>query len=288
MISDSETNFVYLSDLLEQRFNGVFNSLTAKFREHDVGWGVLPGTKDIWAVDYMPIQVKKNKYVQFLYAPDYLIHSKKDRKTISDGEKISKNVKITPQMCDLILDGGNVVKYKYTVVVTDKIFRENEWIGVGRKELIDELMTYLEAERIVIIPKEPYEMLGHSDGMLRFVDQKTVIINQYPEEGQSGTTFKWKFHAALKKAGLKFYELPYTCYKNNFKRYKLDATGLYLNYLQVGKAIFAPVYNKEEDGSAIEMLEKLFPASTIIPINCEDLAKEGGALNCISWNIEKN
>jgi agmatine deiminase len=288
MTSDFETDFVYLSDLLEQRFKELFDELTSKFKEHNVGWGILPGTKDIWAVDYMPIQVRKNKYVQFFYAPDYLIHSKNDRKTISDGERISKRIKITPKMCDLILDGGNVVKYKDTVLLTDKIFRENEWIGVEKKKLIDELETFLEAERIIIIPKEPYETIGHSDGMVRFIDEDTVIINQYPENGQSGTTFKWKFHAALNKAGLKFHELPYTCYKNSFKHYKLDATGLYINYLQVGKVLFAPIYSQAEDEAALDILKKLFPDSTIIPINCESLAKEGGALNCISWNIQKN
>ena len=53
------------------------------FQQKDISYEILPGTKDIWLVDLMPIQVERDFYVQYKYAPDYL-KSKSQRSTITD------------------------------------------------------------------------------------------------------------------------------------------------------------------------------------------------------------
>lgn len=71
MIIDHETNSLYLADCLPtlqpkffQRFEKVLNDCKIKFQ-------FLRDTKDIWAVDFMPIQISKDKFLQFTYNPDY-------------------------------------------------------------------------------------------------------------------------------------------------------------------------------------------------------------------------
>ena len=71
MITDQETNFLYLADSLRKTkyhdFSKKFEELLIKSNiKHD--W--LIGTKDIWAVDFMPIQIGKNEFIQFDYQPD--------------------------------------------------------------------------------------------------------------------------------------------------------------------------------------------------------------------------
>jgi agmatine deiminase len=72
MIADSEKNVVYVADTLEARIPQVYRGLKPILQSHGIPLGIIPGTRDIWCRDYMPIQVAKDRFVQFRYAPDYL------------------------------------------------------------------------------------------------------------------------------------------------------------------------------------------------------------------------
>ena len=39
---------------------------------------------------------------------------------------------------------------------------------------------------------------------------------------------------------------------------------------------------------ALKEMNGLFANKRIIPLNCIEIAKQGGAINCITWNIYKN
>jgi agmatine/peptidylarginine deiminase len=41
-----------------------------------------------------------------------------------------------------------------------------------------------------------------------------------------------------------------------------------------------------EDDVARRTLERLLPGSTVVPVRCEKLAREGGALNCVTWTVQ--
>jgi hypothetical protein len=56
---------------------------------------------DIWAVDYMPIQIDHNEFVQFIYRPDYL-QGKIWRNSISDGAQIAHTLGIKSRTSDII------------------------------------------------------------------------------------------------------------------------------------------------------------------------------------------
>ena len=43
----------------------------------------------------------------------------------------------------------------------------------------------------------------------------------------------------------------------------------------------------KEDEEAVKQLETIFAGQTIATIDCNEIANDGGVLNCISWNIQK-
>jgi agmatine deiminase len=49
--------------------------------------------------------------------------------------------------------------------------------------------------------------------------------------------------------------------------------------------IIMPVFGLPDDDSAHRILENVFPAKSVKTIDSSELAKKGGVLNCISWNI---
>lgn len=276
MIIDSQTNKLFLSDLLPKKLPNFFFDFEKLMLEQNVSFSFLPNTKDIWAVDYMPIQINENEFVQFDYSPDYLMDLKKWRKTISDVDLICKEINIQPQKSKLKIDGGNVVKSRDSVILCDKIFKENPTISSSG--IINELETIFETDKIIIIPSEPKDFIGHADGIVRFINEETVLINRY-----SKSIYRSKLMNALEKQKLNLAEIPYNPFKN---KTDLDANGIYTNYLEMEKIVVLPLYNLKEDEKCIQLFEQLFPAKIIKGVNCYELAKQGGVLNCISWNIK--
>ena len=58
----------------------------------------------------------------------------------------------------------------------------------------------------------------------------------------------------------------------------------HINYLQVGKCIFVPQLGIMTDKLAIEQISRVFPDSKVVPVEVKGIVKNGGALNCVSWN----
>lgn len=279
MTTDNETNFLYLADCLPKKYAEFFQRFEKVLNLCNIDFALLPDTKDIWAVDYMPIQIESNIFVQFHYNPDYLRITKKWRKTISDVDVICKKIGASPIKSHIILDGGNVIRTTDKVIMCDKVFLENPTII--EKDLIKELQYLFQIDKLIFIPTHPNDFIGHADGMVRFYDSNTVLINDYSKES---IEFQLRFRLALLNAGLDLIEIPYNPYQN---KKILHANGFYINFLQMEQVIVIPTFGIKEDESVVELFEQLFKGKNIETIESNDIALGGGILNCITWNIKK-
>lgn len=97
--------------------------------------------------------------------------------------------------------------------------------------------------------------------------------------------FQLQIKLAFHNAGLNYIEVPYNPYKN---KSDLQANGIYINYLHMKQAVVIPTFGIAEDEKAVRQFEELFSGHTITTIDSNDIANEGGVLNCISWNILTN
>ena len=280
MITDAETTHIYLADTLEKDFNDFFTPLNVILQQCKVPMERLRGTADAWARDYMPIQVRKDKFVQFNFDLDCL-NKKGWRHLKTDTKEVLKNYDLPITKSDLIVDGGNVIKGKNWVIMTRKAIEDNEDKYSG-KEINRQLEELFEVERIIWIPWQPdYDEFGHADGMVRYYDDNTVLINDCSIEKKD---FADAFHKDLKDAGLDWIEMPY---HPSLKKHDFDACAIYINYLQMKDLVIIPVVNMEEDDRVIEQFCKLFPRIKIRTLFSNDIAREGGILNCVSWTIKK-
>jgi hypothetical protein len=128
MIADWQTNKVYFSGILRQRFPEVYNRLTDALNAFGYSPKEIPHTRDIWARDYMPIQVSKNKFIEYRYDPDYLQGGSDDKQTRelkTYPDLVCDSMGLKTIKTDMILDGGNVVKSTNTIILTDKVVWEN-------------------------------------------------------------------------------------------------------------------------------------------------------------------
>src|SRR6185312_13300983 len=109
MIPDYQTNFLYLADTLPKKYPSFYHRFEKVLRDCEIDFQLLPDTKDVWAVDYMPVQVRQDQFVRFAYNPCYL-QSPKFLKTISDVDGICEEIGLKPDKSGIVLDGGNVTK----------------------------------------------------------------------------------------------------------------------------------------------------------------------------------
>lgn len=276
MISDAQTNTLFLADCLPTKQPKFFPRFEKVLGECKIGFRFLPGCKDIWAVDFMPVQINKEEFVQFKYNPDYL-QGNRWRQTISDVDGVCRSIGLPTKKSPLVVDGGNVVKASNKVIMCDKVFHENKHLP--EKEVIRRLKEALQTENLFFVPWDTNDFTGHADGMVRFVDEDTVLINDYSKEEPK---FQRCFRMALHNAGLNWIELPY--HPANDPKL-ISAKGLYLNYLQMKQAVIVPAFNTKHDDKAVAILEQVFKSQTVRTVHSNEPAKEGGVLNCITWNI---
>lgn len=233
---------------------------------------LFDGARDIWARDYMPVKTKSGQYISFRYEPSYLADDPQLRTDFK--ADIALHFALPVTYSNINLDGGNVVfsPSKTKAVISDRVFSENQ--EYDKNTLLSELEKLLEAE-IVMIPSLKSDMTGHADGVVRFVNESTVIGNASPYK--SG--YEQKVKTALKKCGISVMDFPY------FDSKGISAVGSYLNFLEAEKRIFLPVFGDAQDEMAVKCAKEVFDKK-IIPVNINAIAEEGGGLNCISW--EKN
>jgi agmatine deiminase len=180
----------------------------------------------------------------------------------------------------LVVDGGNIVSAVSKVILTNKFYRENP--GRNWREIRRMLAVALQAE-CIIIPRPPYDPIGQADGVVRFLDEDTVLVNDF-RGVEAG--YGRRLRAVLQGHALECVPVPYF-FENRVTDGIPSAAGCYINYLRTEKLLILPVFGVKQDETAIRRFGSLFRDTRVIPVRCTELSHEGGCLNCISWTIRK-
>ena len=260
----------FSSQLNNPTYKPAADRLFAALDLFNIKYKLLNKTKDIWLRDFMPVRTRSGKYVSFRYEPSYL-KDNPDLKTDFKADVLSQLDLPDLTFSDINLDGGNVVfsPSKEKVIISNRVFLENP--GRSEAEMIRELENLLEAD-VIIIPSLKSDMTGHADGMVRFLDEKTVLVNR----PLSPHGFETKVKKALCSSGFAVLDFPFVLSGND------SAVGCYLNFLLTNEAVFLPVFRIPEDKSALKEAQGIFGLPSVaVPVR--ELAEAGGCLNCISW-----
>jgi len=276
MIPDWETNKVYYSYQSTYDFKPELNKLRKIVKNSDFKYQHIAGTKDYFCRDYMPIQLTENEFVQFKFHPDYLLNDPEKTRYVTDTKSILKKNRFLDKKqiraSEIILDGGNIIKSKNNVIITDKVCVDN---NLTREEVKTKLEKILKVN-VIIISRYPDEETGHADGIIRFINENTVLTINLENEKQDWTN---KILEELKNENLNLISLP--------KAKSPDKDWRYINYLQIGQTVIVPVFDNESDKIILPFLKQLFEKNGMKMeiLKAENIAKNGGVLNCFTWNI---
>lgn len=277
MVPDWRTNQVFFSEQFPARYPTLWQALREILRRHSIPFHLVAGTNDIWVRDFLPVQVREGRFAKLRYQPDYL----RGFPDLVTGNEVLAHL---PQlgecpMSELVVDGGNLVGSQKIVILTDKVFRENP--SHSPATIVSALRTLLEVEQLIVIPADPYDEIGHADGVLRFLDEDTVAVNDYsavnPDYGR-------QLSDVLGRHGVRIEELPHFV-ENHEQDGISSAVGNYVNFLRVQDLVIVAAYGRAEDAELAQRLTDLLPGTAIVPLPCLELAREGGVLNCVSWTV---
>lgn len=299
-VLDADTNVCYFSRKLITDSAGL--NIVGRIANNGVDVKILEGTRDIWCRDYMPIQIAEDTFVGYEYTPDYL-DTPYNLAFQTNPARINRALGLDVQHTGIILDGGNIVKTSKGIIIVDKVFEENNHIP--KKTLISRLEKYFACE-MFFLPWDKGEKYGHADGIVREISNGRVLMTNYH---QYDKTYADKFIKILSQhfaVEVLDYTVEWPC-KYNW---------CYINFLRIGNKVFIPQltwedYSNpqcaawppdngkhngkrkwfhsdiEEDKQAFAQFQKIMPECEIIPVPCPQIVEDGGALNCISWNIKR-
>lgn len=270
---------IYISEWLEKDYKSVYDQLLTVLLEMNISPKVLPYSNEVWCRDYMPVYIEKGRYVGFNFRPDYLWDKAQYRKFITQQELAVEVLDVNfSDHVDLVLDGGNYVRCGDKVIMTDKIFSENP--NCRPLTLINRLEEAFMAE-VILLPWDMDEPFGHSDGMIAWLGDNRILLNNY--------------HQLEKSKSHPFTTRIYKILSSQFDIVELEYDGrsshnswCYLNFLETGDAIILPAlslnHDEENDKAALTLFQSIFQNKTIKQVFALPLIQHGGALHCVTWN----
>lgn len=275
MITDSLTNTVFFSEWLPSVCPTLYHNIIKILNNNHIHHQLLSSTNDIWCRDYMPIQTDKNRFVFYKYNPDYL-QAKQSRRYITDVNNVG-NIDFLHRTevvtLDLVLDGGNVVKCGNKIVMTEKVFAEN---NDKSRCKVQRLLGEAFQCNIVFLPWDKNEKYGHSDGIVHYIGDNRMLMTNYDDFDK---IFAQDFLRILEK------HFDVTTLKYNVKR-QHKRSWSYINYLQIGQLALVPQLGIPEDEQALQQIAEALPQCKVVGVLALEAVRKGGALNCISWNIK--
>ena len=262
---------VLFASILTQKFPEEAAAIFAALENCHVPYHLLENTKDIWLRDFMPVRTGYGRWISFRYEPSYLTDCVRLRTDFC--KDIAPQLGLPVVYYDINLDGGNVVyaPSRSKVIISDRVYAENP--AYTPAALVRKLAALLEAE-VIIIPSLKSDMTGHADGMVRFVNENMALGNNVP----SVNGLEQRVKRVLQNHGFDVIDFPYRGSRGG------SAVGCYLNFLETERCVFLPVFDTEQDAQAASEARQLL-CKNVVPVNVREIAKSGGCLNCISWEL---
>lgn len=226
----------------------------------------------IWMRDFTTINPYKP--VQFRYTAASFKGDQSEADYMQEGFNVfTAEHGFTYSKVNYFLDGGNIVdNYAGRIVTTERFLEDN---NLSKEEGKAVLKRLLDADKVAILPPDE-DILAHSDGMVMFAEDDTIIVNRYDEPLR--TEILEELRTAF--AGIKIVEVEVA--------WDLDeegsACGVNVNATVTANYIYMPYFGDKASASALETI-RANTTKTVISVPAGKVCKLGGSVRCLTWQI---
>lgn len=233
---------------------------------------------DIWMRDFTTINPLNPVQFQYTWAS---MTQQESIEVQNSFDAFANKYEIQRTSTDLLLDGGNIVdNYAGRVVTTTRFMEDNNLTYSRAKQ---ELMDLLGATEVAIIEPDE-EVLAHSDGMVSWIDENILLVNDYSSDPAFRTLVLDELQSAFPTIDIIEVPVQYTTNPPGVWDGFESACGVNLNSTVTFKNIYVPVFNMSHDQQAVDIITQNI-TKTVIPINAEGVCSMGGSVRCLTWQL---
>ncbi|MCB0560738.1 MAG: agmatine deiminase family protein [Lewinellaceae bacterium] len=141
--------------------------------------------------------------------------------------------------------------------------------------------------RYFTMPVLPYDSIHHLDMHMRFLDEETLLVGQYPEGVADGPQIEGNvafLHQLTTAFGNPYRIIRIPMPPDVLGRYP-DEGGFYRTYTNgifVNKTYLLPIYEERYDTTALRIYQEQLPGYTIVGIDCDQIVDNFGAIHCVT------
>ena len=193
---------------------------------------------------------------------------------------------------DWVHTGGNNLRDGLgTNFSSNLVFEENP--GKTEAEIDEIAAQFLGVDRYIKFETLPYDAIHHLDMHMRFIDEETVIVGEYPEGVADGPQIEENLEYLLSEVPTAFgnqynvIRMPMPPHNGDYP----DEGGDYrtfTNSIFVNKTLLVPVYEEQYDTTALRIYEEALPGYNVVGIDCNGIIPAFGALHCITKLVGVN
>jgi agmatine deiminase len=189
----------------------------------------------------------------------------------------------------IIMEGGSVELNGAGILITSKtcLLNQNRNAHLGREEVEEYLMNFYGVDQVLWLSEgiAGDDTDGHIDDVTRFVNEDAVITMIEPDTGDvnhkplNENLEHLKSFRQLNGKSLHIVEIPMPSPVYH-QGQRLPAS--YANFYICNHAVVVPTFRCENDETALEIFEKLFPNKKVIGIDSTDIVWGFGSFHCLS------
>lgn len=233
---------------------------------------------DIWMRDFTTIN--PHNPVQFTYT--WASMTKQESQEVQGSfSAFADQHQLQRHSTGLLLDGGNIVdNYAGRVITTTRFMEDN---GLSYDEAKQALAEWLNADEVAIL--EPDEdVLAHSDGMISWIDEDVLLVNDYTHEAAFRKLILDELRSSF--PGIEIIEVPVEYQSNAPGEWDgfESACGVNLNAVLTYENIYVPTFNMPHDQDALAIIQDN-TTNNVIPVDATGVCAMGGSVRCLTWQV---
>ncbi|MEM7183421.1 MAG: agmatine deiminase family protein [Spirochaetota bacterium] len=236
---------------------------------------------DIWTRDFTTINPANP--VQFTYTSASTPTQAESQSIQTSFTTFADKYSLTRGTSSYIIDGGNIVDdYNGNYITTTRFNTDNSLTSSTSKT---ELKSVLGATNVAIIEPDD-DVLAHSDGMVMWLENNVLLVNDY---STINSTLRTSVLAELTSSfpSATIVEVPVQ-YADNAAVSQVtninSACGVNLNSVVTNNYVYVPTFNMSHDSSAVAKIREN-TSRTVVEIDAQNVCALGGSVRCLTWQV---
>ncbi len=233
---------------------------------------------DIWVRDFTTVNPLNPVQFKYTWASMTEQESIEVQNSFND---FANQYEIERATTNFLLDGGNLVdNYSGKVITTTRFMEDN---NLTYEEAKQELQNLLGATEVAIIEPDE-EVLAHSDGMVSWIDENVLLINDYSDYPFFRNMVMNELKSAFPTSTIIEVPVQYTTNPPGEWDGFESACGVNINSTVTFNNIYVPTFGMSHDQQVIDII-KQNTSKNVIEINAEGVCSMGGSVRCLTWQL---